>query len=178
MVNMNATHAGYAIERVFVASQEYSLVPASAHIDSDENEILNDEIRAVDFGWDWRPLGARRFEVLIDLSVSESRTVPERARVRVVGVFEAKSDAPSIRFRDFAKNNAAAILFPFAREVISSMTGKGLYGAFHVNPINVVALLRDVQFEATSGFDYLRDNEEAKSRFELDVSDESSSSTA
>lgn len=41
----------------------------------------------------------------------------------------------------FARQNAVAIMFPYVREAISSLTGKGSAGSVFIPPINVVALV-------------------------------------
>ena len=164
MKDMNAMYAGYSIERIFAATQEYALV-------SEENTEASSpsDVRGVEFGWDWRPSGTRKFEVIIDLSIAPSKAIPERAKVRVVGVFQAVGESPSICFRDFARNNASAILFPYAREIVSAMTGRGIYGAYHVAPINILGLLKDVPFESTTGFESLKDDSAARENFGLNL---------
>jgi len=164
MKDTSAMYAGYSIERIFAATQDYALVT------DDERELASpSDVRGVEFGWDWRPSGPRRFEVIVDLAIAPSKTIPERAKVRVVGVFQAVADSPSICFRDFARNNAAAILFPYAREIVSAMTGRGIYGTYHVAPINVIGLLMDVPFESTTGFESLKDDRAAREDFGLNL---------
>ena len=154
--------SGYHVERVYVGSQEYRLVdPESAR------DVASSDDRNVDFGWDWRPVGARKFEVIVDLEVEPTKQAPEKAQVRLIGLFEAAEGEPSIKFSDFVKLNASAILFPFAREVISAMTGRGPYGAFHVHPLNLVALLKDTPIENTTGWKYLEENPAVAKNFGL-----------
>ena len=57
------------------------------------------------------------------------------AKVVIVGVFE-KNGIPPLSDEDFAHINAAAILFPYVREQLSSMAVKAGIGALLLPPIN------------------------------------------
>lgn len=159
--------AGYRLERIYVAEQHYEQVAADG---SREATTLED--RNVGFKWDWRPLGPRRFEVLLELQLESTLNAPEQARVRVTGIFEAVGEAQSIEFVHFLRTNAPAILFPFGREVLSTMTGRGLYGAFHLNPVNIAALLADFDFSQTTGYQYLESNPAIAETFGLSFKSE------
>lgn len=167
--------AGYRVERVYVGEQSYKV------LDDAELELMEEtegDERSIRFGWDWRPVAARRFEVALEIITEAKPDSAERAQVRVMGIFEAGPGEPAVPFADFIRINAPAILFPFAREVISAMTGRGPFGAFHIDPVNVPALLSEVDLEETTGARYLKANEELADSFELDyrrVADQTSS---
>lgn len=143
--------SGYKLERLYVAEQGYRIVEAASVAES-----AAPEDRSVTFGWDWLPIGTRRFEVVLEVAVEPIPAAPDRAEVRMVGMFEAQPGPLSVPFSTFIRDNAIAILFPFAREVVSTMTGRGPYGAFHIDPINVVALLGSASIEESTGFKFLQ----------------------
>jgi preprotein translocase subunit SecB len=159
----NEIQAGYRLERVHVAEQEYRLV-----VDENLPELDDPNDREVNFGWDWRPLGPRRFEVVIEINCGPVDGAPEIARVRLFGVFEAVGDVPTVSFAEFIRANAPAILFPYAREVISTMTGRGPHGTFHLNPLNVAALIGKFDIEKTSGARFLAENPAIAESFGLE----------
>jgi preprotein translocase subunit SecB len=159
------TRSGYRVERVYVGSQEYRLVDPESAAD-----VVDVDDRQVDFGWDWRPVAPRKFEVIVDLALEPTKQAPEKANVRLIGLFEAAEGQPSIPFVDFVKLNASAILFPFAREVVSTMTGRGPFGAFHIHPLNLVALLMETPVESTTGWKYLHENPALAESFGLEFS--------
>lgn len=171
MKTKETVRSGYRLERVYVAQQEYRV------LDVDELSDTVGAEREVSFGWDWRALGPRRFEVLIEVSVDPSRESPELANVRLFGVFSAGKPKLSIAFKDFVGTNAPAILFPYAREIISTMTGRGPFGAFHIEPLNIRAITGAVRLDETSGHEYLRAHPEEAANFELYDVDEESSET-
>lgn len=159
----NAHGSGYTLEKVYVAEQQYRLIPGVELPESADSEDRN-----VDFGWDWRPVSSRRFEVVIEVNVAPAASVPEQMSVRLMGVFKAEDGPLSIAFADFLQGNAPAILFPFAREVISTMSGRGPYGAFHLNPLNVRALLSDFDISQTTGVEFLNSRPDLAADFGLD----------
>ena len=163
---MNAvawTGAGYRIERIHVAEQAYT-----SSITEDLRETADPTDRIVQFGWDWRPLAPRRFEVVVEIVCKPISIAPESARVRIFGVFTADPGAPALSFGEFLRFNALAILFPYAREVISTMTGRGPYGAFHLNPLNLRALMKDFDISTTQGAEFLRAHPELAAEFGLE----------
>lgn len=154
--------AGYRLERIYVASQSYRLVTDQQLVNEDPSD------RNVNFGWDWRPLGPRRFEIIVLLTCEPTAQAPEEAQVRLIGVFEADERVPSVTFPAFIRFNGPAILFPYVREVVSTMTGRGPHGAFHIRPINVVALAEEFDIEKTTGAKYLAENPAVAQSFGLD----------
>lgn len=153
--------SGYRLERVYVAQQEYRVVPSEELVDERGDD------REVSFGWDWRALGRRRFEVVIEVSVGPTTASRERATARLFGVFSAEEGQLSIAFKEFASTNAPAILFPYAREVISTMTGRGPFGAFHIDPLNIRVITGSVSFHETMGHKHLLANPEEAGTFDL-----------
>ena len=154
--------AGYRLSRVYVAEQEYRLVEPDGlrkAADLDDREIT--------FSWDWRPISRRRFEVLIEVIVQPTTLAPETARVRVIGVFEAEEGDLAVPFTDFVKIHASAILFPYAREVVSTVTGRGPHGAFHMNPINLPKMFEEIELAGSSGNEFLHLNPDIARDFEL-----------
>ncbi len=60
----NDHKAGYRIEKVYVADQSYPIVP------DHEGPIVDSAAdRKIAFGWDWRPIGAKR--VPLDISIND-----------------------------------------------------------------------------------------------------------
>lgn len=157
--------AGYRLERVYVAEQRCRLVQLTAEqVESAPGD------RPVRFAWDWRPVGTRRFEVVLEVAVDAAAQVAEEALVRIVGLFEAEGEGVSVTFYDFVRYNASAILIPFAREAISTMTARGFYGTFHVNPVNVVELFKNFDISKTTGARYLNANPAIAADFGLEYS--------
>lgn len=155
--------AGYRIDKVYVADQEYKIIPAG--------EVSSDIAvadRPVNFGWDWRPISARRFEVIIKVSIDPVKLAPEKLSVRLIGLFSAEEGEQSIALPQFLKYNGPAILFPFAREVISTMSGRGPHGAFHLNPLNVISLVKEFEYTKTTGYEFLEASPDFARDFQLD----------
>lgn len=171
-MNTSPHNAGYRLERLYVAEQEYKIVADEGLV-----EGTDPADRVVNFGWDWRPVSSRVFEVVIDISIDPIKEAPERMSVRLIGVFAASQGKLSIAFTDFLKANAPAILFPYAREVISTMSGRGPHGAFHVHPLNVASLSADFDIARTTGSAFLDANPDIAADFGLSYRLEPSATT-
>jgi preprotein translocase subunit SecB len=164
------SESGYRLQRIYVVEQEYRLMPVTPEM----TEPKDRTDRAGHFGWDWRPVGPRRFEIILEVRVDPIRSAPESVRARLIGTFEAFGDIQSVEFESFLKVNGPAILFPYAREIISTMTGRGPHGAFHLNPLNVQALAANYDVDATAGAKFLKDNPAVAKTFELRLGSERS----
>jgi preprotein translocase subunit SecB len=153
--------SGYRLNRIYVAEQAYKIVA-----DKDLRDVKNPSDRMVGFGWDWRPTGPRQFEVVIQIEIEPIRIAPEQMLLRLIGMFTAE-ETVSIPLPTFLKVNGPAILFPYAREVISTMSARGPHGAFHLNPVNVAGLLDEFDLAATNGSKYLDANPSVADDFGL-----------
>ena len=65
--------------------------------------------------------------------------------VEMAVLFQVIGEAPNMSLEEFARINVATLLVPFLREVIGNITGRERYGPVWVNPINVMALLKQQQ---------------------------------
>ena len=165
--------SGYRIQRVYVADQTYKIVPEEGLL---EGTAPVD--RQANFGWDWRPISSRVFEVVIEISIAPIKEAPEQMSVRLIGIFSAGKGELSIPFPQFVRRNAPAILFPYAREVISTMSGRGPHGAFHLHPLNVSTLTSGFDLSQTTGTAFLDANPDFARDFGLDYRPESKRTVA
>jgi preprotein translocase subunit SecB len=62
--------------------------------------------------------------------------------VTVVGVFEPMETGANMDLTQFALTNGAALLYPFAREVVANITGRGRFGPIWLNPFNMYAMFQ------------------------------------
>lgn len=61
--------------------------------------------------------------------------------VRVVGVFEPMLGVPNMEINHFAVANGGGLLYPFAREAVANLTGRGRFGPVWLNPFNIHAIV-------------------------------------
>ena len=61
------------------------------------------------------------------------------AKITMIGLFE-KVGEPELTFEQFGKINAPAIIFPFIREHLASLSAKGAMSTIMIPPVNFVAL--------------------------------------
>lgn len=160
-MSTKSPEAGYRLERVYVSSQSFRVVPADDKPEADD--------RTVRIGWDWLPIAPRRFEIIVEVTCAPTKRAPEEVNVRLAGVFEADEGVRSIGFPEFLRHNGPAILFPYAREVVSTMTGRGPHGAFHILPVNVMVLAEQFDISKTVGARYLTENADFAKSFGLDI---------
>lgn len=147
---------GYLLHAVYASEITYSIVDGSAQ------EASSDDEAALNVRWDWRVLEGSSFEVLLAVHVHPTKAQPHRVSVVLVGSFEAKGVHSTVGFKDFVRRNAVAILFPYVRETISSVTRRGPLGAVDLPPLNMVALTDGYSFDETTGAGQLRDQPNAR----------------
>lgn len=135
--------AGFALERVYFVDQALRLVKSSAELPETEAPIT--------FGWDWRVTGARNFEIILQIHIGATRARPEEANVVVCGAFTVSGSQPSVATLDFVKAQGPAILFPYLREGLTSLTGRGANGPHYLAPVNVLALMQNFDPESATG---------------------------
>lgn len=60
---------------------------------------------------------------------------PIKVTARVSGIFEAAEGTPVRDLLAFASDAGGRILFPYAREAVSAVTGRGIYGPVFLDPV-------------------------------------------
>lgn len=85
--------------------------------------------------------GLSDVELLVRIDPDEEHRQPYALTVAYVGRFQFGDLPEGLAPERFVKRNAAAILFPYVREMIGNLTARGAYGPLHLPPINVVAML-------------------------------------
>ena len=63
----------------------------------------------------------------------------------IEGQFSTAADHPTVDIESFAKRQASAILMPFLREAIASLTAKSRFGQVLIPPLNVVAIVEEME---------------------------------
>ncbi len=144
--------SGYTLDRVFAQEQSFT-----GHRNSEQLLSGNSDAHAT-FGWDWQIMDDRQFLVSITVGIEPTRERPESIRVMTVGVFTRVGEGPAVDVLRFVQVHAPSILMPYARETISALSGRGFYGALYLPPLNVQALMNDVNIEATTGLKQAREN--------------------
>lgn len=131
--------SGYSVLKVYSTEQLLTVKKP------DEDDSNHDGIQ---FGWDWRWIEPRVFEIRITMAVEPSAERHQYVATNVIGRFRQVDDAPRIPVSDFASLQAVAILLPYARQFISTLTGNAFLGAYYLPTMNVVSLME--------GFDPLK----------------------
>lgn len=132
--------SGYFIERVYANRLGLTAVPETPAAGPD---FL--------FGWDWKLIDQNLFEVNITLLLEPTPDRSERVEVSMIGVFRQGSDPIEVKLEEFVRYHAPAILMPYVREAVSSLTGRGYYPARNLNPINVQMLMERQDPNRTTG---------------------------
>ncbi len=141
--------SGYSLDRVYFNHQALKAV---------ENlPDLPDGGGQIGFGWDWRITAERLFEVALQISIDPSKARLEEVRLTMCGVFRIEADEPTIPLANFVRIHAPAIMMPYVRECLSSLTGRGFYGTFYLPPLNVFELMKGMDPDKTTGAGQLRE---------------------
>ncbi len=78
---------------------------------------------------------------LVRLRVS---TIPENRPfyvfdVALVGLVAVEKAAPNMPLEQYVGTSGSALLYPFVRQLVADLTGRGRYGPVWLNPINLIA---------------------------------------
>lgn len=149
MMQTDLPTGGFQLLDVIAIHQECSI----ANVEEVENTR-----RPLTVNWDWAVQDGLQFDVFLGLSVGPSTDAPEAVSVGMVGEFEMEEGTPGEAFQVFVQVTAAAILFPYAREAISALTGRGPYGPFFLPNVNIAKMMKRYDFESTTGFKTLRND--------------------
>jgi preprotein translocase subunit SecB len=163
--NANVPLAGFQLTKLFFVEQTYTA------INDEEVEAPKDE-RVVQVGWNWRIRAAREFEVALTVEIEPSRICPDHAKVTAIGMFKAGAEPLSVPFSDFVRQNSVAILIPYAREALTSLTARGLTGAFYLSPMNAVLLAKNFDPADTDGARQLTEGGDLAANFGLEYYDD------
>ncbi len=135
--------AGFSLDKIYFIEQFLRLVDLAP--DSTESS------EPISFGWDWRVIGAREFEVVLQVRVDPTRERPESASVVICGAFGVSGPEHTVATRDFVRAQGPAILFPYLREALTSLTSRSPHGPFILAPTNVLALMQAFDPEKATG---------------------------
>jgi len=145
-----APETGYNLEKIYFPEQTLRLHGPS--------EGMAEET-PMQFGWDWKFLEAKtRFEVLVQISIGPTKARPEDVKLVACAIFSVVGDAQSVALSDFVRLHGPAILFPYVREAISSLTGRSFFGPMYVAPLNIVKIMSDLDPKATTGARQVEEN--------------------
>ena len=146
--------SGFALEKVYFPEQSLRTMPPSQELPESDPPVL--------FGWDWRLTGKGTFEVALHLGLGPTRSRPEEGSFAVCGAFRVLGNGVTVQLAEFVKAQGPAILFPYLRECIASLTGRGPFGALALPPVNVLGLMKDVDPEKATGAIQLRSKGESE----------------
>jgi len=113
----------FKIEEENMSNRDYKL-------DFDYNYMITDEGQGL----------------FVELSVDVMKNIEKPAfdlKFVLLGIFSVEQDKENMDIKLFAENNAAAILMPYAREVISNITSRTPCPALIMPPVNVMAVLKN-----------------------------------
>jgi len=118
----------------------------------------DEEDGSVSVSWDWRIEGERDFAVALGISIPATENQVYEIRAVVVGRFGVLGENPPLSFSEFCRFGATAILFPYVRETISSLTGRTSNSApLLLPPTNLKQLLGDFGMDGGSGMGQLEE---------------------
>jgi preprotein translocase subunit SecB len=60
---------------------------------------------------------------------------PIKLRVIVSAVFKRAAGITNAQLAEFLRTRSQHVIFPYVREVVSSITGRGVTGALYINPV-------------------------------------------
>lgn len=78
--------------------------------------------------------------VHVIVSTVEDENSIYRFRVEMLGLLVREKDAPNLALGEYVSKGGAALMFPFLREAVANITGRGRFGPIWLKPVNMLAL--------------------------------------
>lgn len=147
---------GFALAKVYAGELTFKGVPVNDSAMSDDS--------ALTIGWDWSFRSATEFDVTVSLRIEPSKPRPEQALASLTGIFRKQGES-SVTLQRFVQFHAPAILLPFVREAIASLTGRGLGDSYVLPPINVLTMMRNMEAAEATGMKQIREGHEYAAAF-------------
>jgi preprotein translocase subunit SecB len=151
--------SGYRLEKVYAIELKYELIAST-------EALLDSEKRETTLFWDWSVTGERAVEVYMRAEVAGNREVPEQVTVALLGEFRYTAE-PSVLLDKFVSVHAPAMLLPYLRESVSTLTGRGPYKPYFLPSVNVVELGESYDFAKTLGAEQIRNDPDLAERLGL-----------
>jgi preprotein translocase subunit SecB len=104
--------------------------------------------------------------VILTATVTPTTARPEKVDVVAVGRFAVVGDTPPpLAVPRFVLHGAPMLLFPYIREIVSNLTGKGLLGPLFMDPMNLPAIMASVSLADSSAAKQIREHPEIADPF-------------
>jgi preprotein translocase subunit SecB len=121
--------SGYQIINILLIENTFTRVAAinfgdkniTHNLDVESNPVIKDDVIIT--------------ELIVSFSISVENNILASLRTKMVGTFKAVG-TPQLSKEDFANVNAAAIIYPYIREQITSCAIKGGLGNLFIPPLN------------------------------------------
>src|SRR3712207_5020027 len=122
------TSYSYKLERVYTNLLSLVVVSPTSELSAGDPGVV--------FGWDWSIAAADLFDVALTVALEPTTERLERVAIRINGRFRIGDKPSKVQFKDYIRFNAPALLMPYARELLSTLTGRGFYGPYFLQPVN------------------------------------------
>ena len=142
-MSKNDTHnVQFALEFLTLLNISFRRLNVIDYEETSENKLTHNTIVKVNVS----EVKDSKFGVFLTVTHTVKFIGTELLNIEVVysGSYEITNGEPSTEeFERFSHINAPAIIFPFVREVIASLTSKAMLGAILIQPVNFVQLYKD-----------------------------------
>src|SRR5688572_9819598 len=135
---------GYSIIGIYTLAQDFAVA---------EPPKAEPTVGELSVAWDWMFVGATQgtFDVYLRILVNPTQSKPYRASVSLVGRFKQSAPKPAVSVTEFVKMQAVAILIPYIRQHIATLTMGAPSGAYQMPIVNVAKMTSDFNADDTTG---------------------------
>ncbi|HEY4101348.1 MAG TPA: protein-export chaperone SecB [Gemmatimonadales bacterium] len=133
MTEPTIAQSGYVLNRVYFPHLRFEGV-------SNPDEIKQGPSTPIGLTWNWRIIGDRAFEVMVNVKTEPITARPERVDVLAIGRFELQGPPPGLALPRFVRVGAVSLIYPYAREAITNLTARGAFGPLFLDPVNLTTL--------------------------------------
>ena len=78
--------------------------------------------------------------ITLGLATADEPDSLYRFHVELTGIIRADEETPHMKVEDYVTKAGVTMMFPFLREAVANLTGRGRFGAIYLKPFNVNSL--------------------------------------
>ena len=132
---------GIKVGQVFLKRAEFDHAPGM--LETSELRQANEHMIRINVSIALGADDATKGLVLLSAETRPNNPGCYQFKVEMAGLFETETGAENMTMADYLQGPAIAAMFPFLREAVANITGRGRFGSVWLKALNIAAIKLD-----------------------------------